>query len=320
MILRDWRDADSALLRSCYERERQSWQEELGWDTTWTWATVERARASWSLPGLVAFDEAGAIQGWAFSMKDGSTLHIGGLVAASPPVTSALLERLLDSPVPAGGAACFIRHRAPGLLEALASRGFEIERFLYLSRPLAPADTRPVAGFHSPATSWNDRDFTGAARLMQACYSAGAGRHFAPSGTIGEWAKYLSGVVQQAGCGLIDRDATRVQRVAGTLQALALVTSIHPETAHLAQLVVHPDWRGCGVATRLIREALACAARAGRRAMTLLVGERNESARRLYASLGFSERATFVAARTLEQPAVPLVERRRGELLTGPVC
>ena len=320
MILRDWRDADAALLRSCYERERRSWQEDLGWDTTWTWATVEQARVSWGLPGLLAFDDSHALQGWAFSMRDGSTLHIGGLVASSAAVTTALLDRLVDRSATPAGSACFIRHRAPGLLEALAARGFEVERFLYLSRPLTADDARPVAGFTSPATAWNDRDFIGAAGLLQACYSSGAGRHFAPSGTIAEWAKYLSGVVQQAGCGLIDRAATRVQRDAGTLQALALVTSIHRQTAHLAQLVVHPDSRGCGLATRLIREALACAAQAGRTAMTLLVGEHNESARRLYASLGFTERATFVAARTVEQAAVPVVNHQQRALLTSPVC
>ena len=91
MILRDWRDADSRLLRSCYEREQRSWQIDLGWDTTWTWATVEHARVSLGLPGLLALDDDGTVQGWAFSMKDGATLHIGGLVASSQPATTALL-------------------------------------------------------------------------------------------------------------------------------------------------------------------------------------------------------------------------------------
>jgi ribosomal protein S18 acetylase RimI-like enzyme len=360
MILRDWRGADCSLLRSCYEREQRSWQDDLGWDTTWTWATVEQARVSWGLPGVLAFDDAGALQGWAFAMKEGATLHIGGLVASSPAVTTALVDGLLGRPCGseqgfctpcaphrgpwrAGGApgkhcqpaeglranttgsplagsvapvACFIRHRAPGLIAALANHGLEVERFLYLSRPLAAADAHHVVGFSSPATAWNDRDFAGAANLLQASYSGHAGRHFAPSGSIEEWAKYLSGVVQQAGCGLMDRDATRVQRDSGTLQALALVTSIHRQTAHLAQLVVHPDSRGCGVATRLIREALACAAQRERTAMTLLVGEQNESARRLYASLGFMERATFVAARTPDFSVSSLDEPYQPERLS----
>ena len=319
MILRDWRDAESGVLRACYDREHRSWQDDLGWDTTWTWATVEQARITWGLPGLLAFDDDGVLQGWAFSMKEGTTLHIGGLVASSPPVTAALIDRLVGQPDPSQGFACFIRHRAPGLLDALAARGFEVERFLYLSRPLTADDSSRVAGFASPATVWNDRDFAGAASLLQASYPAGPGRHFAPSGTIAEWAKYLSGVVQQSGCGLIDRDATRVQREGGTLRALALVTSIHAQTAHLAQLAVHPDSRGCGVATRLVREALGCAAQAGRTAMTLLVGEQNDGARRLYASLGFTERATFVAARSSDHPAVPQQVRERA-LLTDSVC
>ena len=314
MILRDWREADPRLLRACYEREQRSWQEDLGWDTTWTWATVEQARVTWGLPGLVALADDASIQGWAFAMREAATLHIGGLVASSRLVTTALLDRLIADAASADGLACFIRHRAPGLSCALSARGFEVERFLYLSRPLTADDARPVAGFASPATAWSDRDFVGAASLLQACYTHRAGRHFAPSGTVSEWAKYLSGVVQQSGCGLMDREATRIQLDGGRLQALALVTSIHPQTAHLAQLVVHPAARGCGVATRLIREALAHAAGTGRTAMTLLVGEHNDGARRLYESLGFTERGTFIAARRSEQPSVPLDDVRERDI------
>jgi ribosomal protein S18 acetylase RimI-like enzyme len=306
MILRDWREADARLLRAGYEREQRSWQDDLAWDTSWTWATVEQARVTWGLPGLVALAADGTLQGWAFAMREGTTFHIGGLVASSRPVTSALLDRLLADAAAAEGSACFIRNRAPGLSDALAARGFEVEHFLYLSRPLTAGDARSAAGFSSPATAWSDRDFVGAANLLQASYSTASGRHFAPSGTLGEWAKYLSGVVQQAGCGLIDREATRIQLDGGRLQALALVTSIHPHTAHLAQLAVHPDARGCGVATRLVREALAHAAGTGRTTMTLLVGEHNERARRLYASLGFTERGTFIAARTPRPSPLPL--------------
>ena len=44
MILRDWRTADPALLRSCYNLEERSWRDDLGWDTAWTWTTIEQAR------------------------------------------------------------------------------------------------------------------------------------------------------------------------------------------------------------------------------------------------------------------------------------
>jgi ribosomal protein S18 acetylase RimI-like enzyme len=115
--------------------------------------------------------------------------------------------------------------------------------------------------------------------------------------------------------------ATRVSRDDYGLQALALITSISGKTAHLAQLAVHPDARGCGVAMRLVREALACAAQEGRSAMTLLVGEHNDTARRLYAALGFTARAMFIAASrgraTSTSTHTPAHDR---ELLSQSVC
>jgi ribosomal protein S18 acetylase RimI-like enzyme len=319
MILRDWRDADAALMQSCYDREQRSWLHDLGWDTTWTWTTVEQARVSWGLPGRLACDDDGTLLGWAFSMRDAGAMHIGGLVASSPAVTAALLDALIAEADPAADVACFVRDRAPGLVEALAARGLAVEHFHYLARPLSAADACPVAGFNDPANAWRDADFVASATLLQKAYSPDAGRHFAPSGTFTEWGKYLSGVVQQAGCGLLDRTATRVARDGGDLQALALVTSIGPGTMHLAQLAVHPSVRGCGVATRLLRDAIACAGAAGATEMTLLVGEHNQAARRLYASLGFAERATFVAARTAPRVGAD-VDATEGEHLTSSVC
>jgi ribosomal protein S18 acetylase RimI-like enzyme len=320
MIVRDWRNADAALLRACYAREQRAWQHDLSWDTTWTWATVEQARVSWGLPGLLAFDDDGAVQGWAFCMPENGRQHVGGLVASSQLATAALLDAILENQAADVDISCFIRNRAPGLIHALHARGFEVERFEYLSRPLAPADARHASAF-AAENAWVDADFPGAAALLRASYSSEAGRHFAPGGTVVEWVRYLSGVVHQAGCGQLDRVATRVSRDEYGLQGLALITSISGKTAHLAQLAVHPDARGCGVAMRLLREALSCAAQEGRSAMTLLVGEHNETARRLYASLGFTERGMFVAATrgraTSASAHQPAPDR---ELLSQPVC
>jgi ribosomal protein S18 acetylase RimI-like enzyme len=321
MIVRDWRNADAALLRACYAREQRAWQHDLSWDTTWTWATVEQARVSWGLPGLLAFDEDGAVQGWAFCMPENGRQHVGGLVASSPVATCALLDGILERQAADTEISCFIRNRAPGLIHALAARGFDVERFQYLSRPLTGADAGHASAV-AAGNAWADTDFPGAAALLKASYSPDAGRHFAPTGTVAEWVRYLSGVVHQAGCGHLDRLATRVSRDEYGLQALALITSISGTTAHLAQLAVHPDARGCGVAMRLLREALSCAAQEGRSAMTLLVGEHNETARRLYMSLGFSERAMFVAASRVRATSTsrhPAAASDR-EFLSQPVC
>src|SRR5688572_32187057 len=117
MILRDWRDADPPAVHDCYERERQHWQAGLSWDTTWTWATVEQARFGRGLPGFLAVDGAGRVQGWTFYVVDDGTAHIGGLVAESEPATRALLDGVLHGSEQSGvdATACFVLDRAPGL-------------------------------------------------------------------------------------------------------------------------------------------------------------------------------------------------------------
>ena len=302
MILRDWREADAGLLRSCYDIEQRSWRDDLGWDTTWTWATVEQARITWGLPGLVALDDERALSGWAFYMRQGATLQVGGLVASTLETTDALIDGILQAAGEMEPVACFIRDRAEGLAAALVARGFDVERFLYLSRPLSTH--RPAGRSISAITSgegvscgFRHSDAPSAAALLRAAYSEVSARHFAPNGTLEEWSHYVAGILGQGGCGLFDDAATRVVRDGEGLQALALVTSIAPETAHLAQLAVRPDCRGRGLASTLLHEAMAAAAKAGKETMTLLVGERNTAARKLYGSFGFVERGSFVAAR-----------------------
>lgn len=296
MTVHDWRDAAPSLLRACYAREQRAWLQRLGWDTAWTWAQVELARVRGGLDGLLAVDSHGTVQGWTFGMLEHGRFHIGGLVASSPEVTAVLLDAVVDSHASDTEIACFIHDRAPGLVDALSARGFEVEPFPYLCRPLTALDARQASTLVEGASTWDDTDFAAAAALLEASYRPDAARHFAPGGAFAAWVRYLSGVVHQAGCGRFDRVATGVSRDVDGLQGLSLVTAISARTAHLAQLAVHPQARGHRVATRLLRHALSHAAREGRAAMTLLVGEHNQPARRLYESLGFDERATFVAA------------------------
>lgn len=303
MILRDWRDAQPDLLRACYARELRHWRTALAWDTEWTWATVERARTDAGLPGFLACDPAGDVRGWAFHTTLDDTVHLGGLVADTPHATDALLDGVLDAAVAqrASAAACFILDRAAGLGDALASRGFAVEPYAYLSRRLET--TTDVARAPAFGEAWRDDDIAGAARLLQAAYTVEDGRHFAPHGRRAEWVRYAAGLAQQAGCGVMSRSLTRVLRDEAGLRALALVTTVAERTAHLAQVAVRPEQRGQGIASALIADAMHAAAAEGMREMTLLVGATNAPARRLYAALGFTNRATFIAARRTLDPA-----------------
>jgi hypothetical protein len=169
MIVRDWRQADAGLLRACYEAERRSWRADLAWETGWTWTTIEQARTTWGLPGFVALG-SGRIDGWAFYLCDRASVQIGGLVASTPAATAALLDAILEAAAPrASRLSCFIRERAPGLVPALAARGFDVEPFLYLSRELSPADAGVAAGAaEGAAEPWSAADVDGVAELLSA--------------------------------------------------------------------------------------------------------------------------------------------------------
>ena len=243
MILRDWREADPATVRACYERERQHWLDGLSWDTTWTWATVEQARFGRGLPGFLAVNGAGGVEGWTFYVVDDGIVHIGGLVADSDAATRSLLDGVLHGSQQSGAeaTACFVLDRAAGLDTALEQHGFAVERFHYLSlaldraRGLQPPRYEPSANDSRTALApdpWRDGDLAEVAALLDASYEADAGRHFAPTGN---WEKYTTGLVDQAGCGVFDTALTRVIRGDGGLRGGVLVTAVSPhDGAHRA--------------------------------------------------------------------------------------
>ena len=288
----DWRGLDSAVVASLYEREGCYWRDVLSWDMDWTWATLEQARRARRLAGVVALDAAGQAQGWTFYIHEAGILRLGGVVADSPMVTGGLLDVVLDCS-PEGAASCFVLNRAPGLEQALIERGFDVEPYHYLSLDVSSARV-PVSDRIDAGESWRDEDVVRVPALLDAAYSPESGRHFAPTG---DWAGYVSGLVNQAGCGVFNRQATRTVHGPEGLEALLLMTTLSPHTAHVGQLAVHPDRRGRGLASGLLGRAIRAAEAEGTRTMTLIVGDRNHSARRLYAGMGFSKRATFVAGR-----------------------
>jgi ribosomal protein S18 acetylase RimI-like enzyme len=171
----------------------------------------------------------------------------------------------------------------------LASHGFEIEPYLYLSRSLAR--TRDT-GIEAHGEAWRSEDLPAAADLLASAYTANAARHFAPDGC---WERYVTSLISQAGCGTFDPALTRVVRDGVRLAALIVITSVAPATAHIAQIAVRPDRRGAGLARALVAGAAEQAGAAGNTTLTLLVGDENATARRLYESMGFAPRATFVA-------------------------
>jgi ribosomal protein S18 acetylase RimI-like enzyme len=122
-------------------------------------------------------------------------------------------------------------------------------------------------------------------------------RPFARQGTPSDWLDYVDALTMRPGCGVFSSQSSVVIRDGQRLLGVALVTSIGPTTAHLAQLAVAQEARGRGLAQTLLSEARAHAGRVlGASRISLLVSTANSPALTLYARLGFRHAGDFVAA------------------------
>lgn len=297
VTVQDWTSADAGLLASAYAREAAHWHERYAWGTAEAWAAVEQARCASRLPGAIAIDRRGVLRGWTFYLPDADGLTIGGLVAETPAVTGLLLDaaRAAAERLGVTSVACFVAFRAPGLDAALRARGFTVEPFLYLVRELGPAGAE-VPARRGPFDSWQAGDTAPAADLFEIAYPGASGRYFAPHGRPDQWLRYVTNLVEQTACGVLDPGLTRVVRRDRALDAVALVTRLAPDTVHLAQCAVRPTARRRGLAASLLDDVCTRAAHAGISQVTLLAGESNAPARALYEARRFVERGRFIAA------------------------
>ena len=288
----DWRAASGEALGLHYERERARWEHQLDWDTSDVWREVEAARLADRLPGVVLTDGRDAVRGFAYCFVDGLQAQLGPIVTQAPDDARDLLDAVLDTARRAGAVSSsyFGLHTGPALERALLDAGFEVCPYAYLTLALEPESRR----FDPDLPAWSRGDLVPAARLLQAAYGTN-GRFFAPDGRPDQWERYVGNLVAYTGCGSFAPEASCVARASDRMTGLALVTSIRPGVAHLAQLAVHPDAAGYGLGGRLLDASMDRAVAAGSRRMTLLVEESSPAAMRLYGSRGFTRQATFVA-------------------------
>lgn len=295
---RDWRTCDPADIVPLVEAEIRAWRDVLSWDVAEAWSVIEPARQSGHLPGLVAVAPDGRATGWAAYLPHNGHLQVMALVSPDSATTSALIEDILDS---AEARDCrsvilCVRDAASGLPDVLAAHGFAVDPYRYLMVDLdAP---RATLAFER----WQSHDET-MAHLCAEAYRDSAGvRAFAPGGTVPEWQQYIQTVVHGTGCGwflpelsaVVTADRTGEGGTADLLAGLML-SDLGTGTAHIAQLAVAPAARRRGVGRRLVSAVMGESSRFYER-MSLLVSASNSSAGRLYESLGFDDRASFIVA------------------------
>lgn len=315
----DWRDVPGETMVPVYEAECHRWADALGWDLSASCRVMETARQAGHLPGFVVTRAGGDPIGWTYFLLHGDVLQLGALSAPSAVATRALLEAVLASPEAtlASTIAGFVFPASTALQPALARARFTVLPFLYLERPIVGLDSGSAAPEEGPPLrALGMTDVPALARLLADVYS---GREdavcYAPHGRLVEWATYLTSLVRGPGCGRFLPGASFTSHGQADPAGMVITTEIGRGVAHVAQIAVASASHGRGVGTRLLRAAIAAAARHGATRLTLLVARNNLVARRLYEREGFTERASFLFARR-PRPTRQIVANRRPELVT----
>jgi len=293
VICTDWRDVLPEEVARLYELERARWIADLAWDPSELFATVEQGRLAGHVAGWIACDRE-RVTGWTFYILHDNVLQIGALVGERPSVIRRLLDAVLASPeaAVARSLSCFVYPNGRGTGSALERQRFTLRESLYLTREIVAAvDPEPV---NELVRGWTGADFAGAVRVLSGAYHGVPGAEcFAADHSREQWARYTWQILRTPGCGRFDAGLSRVVCAPGsqTPAAVALVTWIAPNAAHVAQIAVAPELRRQGVGRVLMESVVHACARAGATTLTLMVDGANTPAIGLYERLGFERRS-----------------------------
>jgi ribosomal protein S18 acetylase RimI-like enzyme len=288
-ICESWQTAPTAEVLSLLHQECARWSVDLGWDLARDWAAVEPARRAGLLPGWVVRGADRRARGWAFGVDLDGERQVGAVVADDADAAQHLIEAVTADPSVAHALA-FVRVSDVVNADLLRARGFDVQAYAYLIAPTIDAPQR--------VETWRTDDRVATAELLMRAYADDHSlRPFARQGTPADWLDYVDALTMRPGCGVFSPQSSVVIRDGQRLRGVALVTSIGPTTAHLAQLAVAPEARGRGLAQTLLAAVRANARRVlGASRLSLLVSTANTPALTLYARAGFRHAGDFAAA------------------------
>lgn len=298
MRVDDWRNLPDGAMLPVYEAERARWANGLQWDLQPSLQILERARGEGTLPGLVVRGPGQSVVGWTYFLVQQGVLQVGALHARTADGVRLLLDAIFKTPEAslAHEVLLFVYPDSPACESALQRRRFSVTRYWYLRRALERSCVVPIDPSLRPV---RDSDGPDLVRLFARAYAGvPEARCFAPHGRLDEWAHYLGQLTRGAALGQFLNEASLVSPGVGPahLAGASIVTSVSPQTIHLAQLVVDPQARRRHLGSRMLDMMLSWGVAHDRAVATLLVSEHNAQARALYDARGFVQTGCFVHA------------------------
>lgn len=176
---------------------------------------------------------------------------------------------------------------SPEMSERLMKNGFEKRRDLVkLQGPIVETELMPILPLNNP----NPRDLPALAKLMHDSYEKGSESKL-PSAASAE--RLLSGIMNGA-YGSYAADASLITGTTQNIVSACFITLPSPKKAHVEQLFTHPLYRARGLATTEVATGMNRLAERGVQALSVWVGEDNETGRRLFGKLGFKQQQKSV--------------------------
>lgn len=312
----DLRHFAAPMLRPVLDAEGALWKQRLHWDYRPSARLLMQYLDSHMLPGYGAVD-GGQVTGYAFCVYEESKAIVGDVFALSAAENAAasspaayeieetllrhLLETLLNSPQVDRVESQLLLHPSGHHSSIFRANGFSLFRRLFMVQPLAAPAIQPRLRL-SPdleVRAWRDDDLAAAGRLISLAYRD----H--PDSLINDQyrsvqgsQRFLHNIVRYSGCGAFSSQCSHVvvDRVSRELVALVLGSRVSPESGHITQLCVHPDFRRQGLARMLLSMASFHFLRLGAMEISLTVTEANTEAIELYRAEGYACQHTFDAA------------------------
>jgi ribosomal protein S18 acetylase RimI-like enzyme len=309
----DLRHFAAPVLRPVLESEGELWTQRLHWDYRVSTNLLTQYLDSHMLPGYAAL-ESGQVIGYVFCIYEETKAVIGDVFALPGPHAEArsasqieetlllhIIELLVNSPQVDRVESQLLLHPSGSHAGVFLNAGFQVHRRLFMVRQLEGCYSSPRVSLPDglELRPWREEDLNSAGRLISAAY------HGHPDSVVNDQyrsvhgsMRFLNNIVRFSGCGAFSAQVSHVimDRASREMAALVLGSRVSPQSGHITQLCVHPQFRRRGLARMMLTLAASCFLRQGMSEISLTVTEANTEAIELYRAEGYDCTHSFDAA------------------------